>query len=245
MKQWPKLPVVLLLAATLPACGYIRSLFPDKGRDYQYAAELPPLVLPPDLGQSTLLKPPATAVFTPTPQPVAPAQPAPAADTPPAPMTQASEPPPAVAAPDATPTTATAPAIPHETVAVELIQTAEGGSRLRLTAPFDQAWRTLDKALSRKSIEVSSRDRQQQSFAVHYVTGEQPLQDGSFWDEALFAFRGFGGDEHAFLLHVQTGADDRQTEAVVLDRENKPSTDPAALELLKLLHDTIKADFAR
>ncbi|OYV20391.1 MAG: hypothetical protein CG441_409, partial [Methylococcaceae bacterium NSM2-1] len=33
----------------LSACSYVKSLFPDKEKDYQYTTEIPPLILPDDL----------------------------------------------------------------------------------------------------------------------------------------------------------------------------------------------------
>ena len=33
----------------MSACTYIKSLFPDKEKDYQYTTEIPPLILPDDL----------------------------------------------------------------------------------------------------------------------------------------------------------------------------------------------------
>ena len=59
-----KLSCSLLAVAILPnltACGYIKSLFPDKEKDYQYTTEIPPLILPPDLGQKVFKKPQGSA----------------------------------------------------------------------------------------------------------------------------------------------------------------------------------------
>ena len=45
--------ITLFISATvlsaLSACSYVKSLFPDKEKDYQYTTEIPPLIFPADL----------------------------------------------------------------------------------------------------------------------------------------------------------------------------------------------------
>jgi outer membrane protein assembly factor BamC len=45
--------ITLLISAAalsaLSACSYVKSLFPDKEKDYQYTTEIPPLIMPDDL----------------------------------------------------------------------------------------------------------------------------------------------------------------------------------------------------
>ena len=246
--------IALLLVTTLPACSYIRSWFPDKSKEYQYAVELPPLVIPPDLGTQQLLKPPAsiapvvTQTALPEPiikkpelesAPVMPVAPIPMENTA---LPVEAMPPAAESLADSTVTGIN----PSEPVAVELTGTTGASPRLRLTANFDKAWRLMDKALSRRSIEVSKRDRQKHSFTVHYAPTEQKLEDGSWWDEALFAFSGFNSDEKTYFIQLQnSSAESQQTEVIILNAEKQPATDANALELLKRLQDTIKTDFAR
>ncbi|TAL46726.1 MAG: outer membrane protein assembly factor BamC [Methylovulum sp.] len=254
--------ISMLVASTLPACGYIKSLFPDKEKDYQYTTEIPALVLPPDLGRENILKPPPAVAAAPSgnmnvDSPAASAaKPAtvehPAVD---------SRPP---ASPVATTTVAeqaaivdtpvdntdapvaadtAAPLAKHEFIAVELIKAADGNSRLRVSAPFDKAWRTVDKALSRKSIEVTSRNKQESAFKLHYDPNEKKLEDGSLWDEALFIFSGLQGDEKEFVVKLIDNG--QQTDVVILDTAQHPAADAAALNLLNLLQETIKTDFAK
>jgi outer membrane protein assembly factor BamC len=45
--------VLIVLLAALQGCGYIKGLFPDKEKDYQYTTEIPPLQLPADLNPKT------------------------------------------------------------------------------------------------------------------------------------------------------------------------------------------------
>ena len=41
--------LIAFVFASLSACGYIKSLFPDKEKDYQYTTEIAPLKIPPGL----------------------------------------------------------------------------------------------------------------------------------------------------------------------------------------------------
>lgn len=38
----------------LTACGWIKSQFPDKGKDYYYSSEIPPLYVPPELANNRI-----------------------------------------------------------------------------------------------------------------------------------------------------------------------------------------------
>ncbi|MDO9106774.1 MAG: outer membrane protein assembly factor BamC [Methylovulum sp.] len=243
----------LLAALMLPACGYIKSLFPDKEKDYQYTTEIPALVLPADLGAQDILKPPPTTMANPAAGTVVEAIAAPVAVKP-APATVSTttitDAPAVVDIPvnnaDDSPAETQTPAAKHEFIPVERIDAAEG-SRLRLGVAFDKAWRTIDKALSRKSIEVTSRNKQDNTFALHYDPNEKKLEDGSLWSEALFIFSGFQGDEQEFLIKLIDGSkgNSPQTDVIVLDKAAQPTTDPSALHLLELLQETIKTDFAK
>lgn len=246
----------MLVASTLPACGYIKSLFPDKEKDYQYTTEIPALVLPPDLGRDNILKRPPVAVpsaNTVVDSPAAPAaKPAtveqPVVDSRPVATTAVAEQAAIVDTPvdntDAPVAADTdAPPAKHEFIAVELIKSADGNSRLRLGAPFDKAWRIVDKALSRKSIEVTRRNKQESAFNLHYDPNEKKLEDGSLWDEALFIFSGLQGDEKEFVVKLIDNG--QQTDVVILDTAQHPAADAGALNLLKLLQETIKTGFAK
>lgn len=253
--------ISMLVASTLPACGYIKSLFPDKEKDYQYTTEIPALVLPLDLGRENILKPPAvaaapsgnTAVDSSAASAVKPA----AVEHPvvdsrplasPVATTAVAEQPAIVDTPvDNTDTPVAAdteaPLAKRESIAVELIKAADGNSRLRLSAPFDKAWRTVDKALSRKSIEVTSRNKQESAFNLHYDPNEKKLEDGSLWDEALFIFSGLQGNEKEFVVKLIDNG--QQTDVIILDTAQHPAADAGALNLLNLLQETIKTDFAK
>jgi len=130
----------------------------------------------------------------------------------------------------------------HEAISVQLVG-QDVHHHLLIAAPFDAAWRVVDKALSRKSIEVTNRDKQTKLFSLRYDPNEKKLEDGSLWDEALFIFSGFQNDEKALILKLSDI--DQQTQVEVLDKDQQPTTDPVALTLLKALLETIKTDFAK
>lgn len=256
----------LLGLAVLPAlssCSYIKNWFPDKGKDYQYTTEIPELVIPADLknAQALSLPIPTSAPAEtsdsnqPTPEQteasVQPAQTSAAvtaiAENNTSANNQAAESVPAeetVIEPTAAsvqPDSNQAP-VKREPIQVELVKTAEQIS-LRMHAPFVNAWRAIDKALSRKSLEVTSRNIEEKRFNVQYDADEHKLEDSSIWDEAAFIFGGFQGNEKAYTLKlVETNS---QTDVIVLDAEQKPATDAGATGLLNLLQETIKTDFAK
>ncbi len=71
-----KISGFLIVAALLnvSACTYVKNLFPDKEKDYQFTTEIPPLVLPPDLAGDAIASVPSapvaeTASATPEPEP--------------------------------------------------------------------------------------------------------------------------------------------------------------------------------
>jgi len=112
------------LLLTLPACSYIKSMFPDKEKDYQYTTEIPPLILPNDLKNNyapSLTKSAAasTAVSSDT-----------AANTP----ESAANLPTEEATSTAAPTTEVV--IPDTAITVERIEVTDGGNRLRINTPF-------------------------------------------------------------------------------------------------------------
>jgi outer membrane protein assembly factor BamC len=242
-----KLHLLIVGAAVLhllTACGYIKSLFPDKEKDYQYTTEIPALILPPDLDKTGLPPIPsqgnADAIQTQNLE-------NPSIETPAVTTTPITEPAIVDTSIDGETTAPAADAqaslAKHEAIAVELLKLADGSRHLRLSAPFDAAWRAVDKALSRKAIEVTSRNKSDKLFKLHYSPSEKKLEDGSLWDEARFIFGGFQSDEKEFSVKLIEKA--QQTDVVVLDKEQKPATDTNAIGLLELLQTTLNADLAK
>lgn len=218
---------VLLIHVT--SCSYIKSLFPDKEKDYQYTTQIAPLSIPDDLK-----KKPSSVTTEPK-----------------LPDTSAQT--------DATDTAITsenagnlnkesaAPVVEniqkYEKISVELIRFNDGENRLRLGTESSRAWRLVSKALSRNSIEVVNRNQAEGFFVVQYDPNEKKVEDGSLWDEAVFIFRGFSSNEKEYFLKLEQY--DHITEVIVLDKDQQPlSDDGAGLKLLTLIQTTINTDLA-
>jgi outer membrane protein assembly factor BamC len=226
--------LITVLLINVTACSYLKSLFPDKEKDYQYTAEIPPLKLPDDLK-----KKPATLISEPKlPEPTNP-------NDAPVNVKQSVD---AVSAPIAQNEEPAAPVVIEsvektEKISVELIRFNDGENRLRLSTEKPRAWRLVSKALSRKSIEVTNRNQDEGFFVVQYDPDEQKVEDGTLWDEAKFMFRGFQGNEKEYFLKLEEH--DQKTEVIVLDKEQHPlSNDSTGLKLLTLLQTAINIDLA-
>ncbi len=207
--------VVAAVLGNVTACGYIKSYFPDKEKDYQFTTEIPPLQLPPDLDKNAALSAPAAdsaEVSKPIPE-----------------KTQA--------APVASPAEEEAE-IPR-VVPIEQVKFESGETRLRIGAPVLRAWRMVGEALSRKSLEVTERNQEDALYRVQYDPDEQPVEDGSLWDEVTFMFKGVQANEKEYILKLV--ANNRQSEVAVLDKDRQPITEGPGLKLLDLLEETLVA----
>lgn len=208
--------IIAAVLANVPACSYVKSLFPDKEKDYQFTTEIPPLTLPADLGKDSVLNTPVAA-------PVAEA----ADDT--APADEPAE---------------TEPVVERKLIQVELVKADDGVSRLRIGVPLARAWRMVGKALSRHTIEVTSRNQEEGLMHVQYDPDEQAAEDDdSIQGEISFFLEGFGIHEKEYV--VKLAGSKQQTEVMVTDKEQKPLAEGPGLKLLTLLYDTIKADLAK
>ncbi len=224
---------LFLISATvlinLSACGYVKSFFPDKEKDYQYTTEIPPLIVPDDLKQQQI------------PDLFSSASPAPSSTPPNAAAVTA-----AVSAPveDTAPNAPTEneSVIPDTAITVERVNFDAGENRLRINVPFTRAWRIINKALSRQSIEVTERNQEEGLYTVHYDPDERKVEDGSYWDEIVFMFSGIQSYEKTYLLKLERH--NQQTDIVVADEDQQLLSDAASFKLLTLLQETIKADLA-
>lgn len=242
-----KLITLLISVAALSeltACSYIKSLFPDKEKDYQYTTEIPPLILPADLNNTRIpgAHPTASARSVGADAAVLPAAvntpkeavtAASALDKPAAPVEKAS---PAAASPGSE-------AEAQDTaIIVERVRLDSGNNILRMNVDFGRAWRTMSKALSRKAIEVTERNQDTRIITVQYDPDEQKVEDGSYWDEMVFLFKGIQSNEKPYLLKFEEN--NQQTDIIIVDEDQKPLSDEASSKLLILLEETIKADLA-
>ena len=230
---------LLIIAATVllnvSGCSYVKTLFPDKEKDYQYTTEIPPLILPEDLKKSHI---PSLTTATPSPAP------APISGNTTIPVEEiaatasaTNEAPAPVVIPE------TEPALSNIAITVERIKATEAENRLRINVPFINAWRMVNKALSRKAIEVTERNQDAKQITVQYDPDEQTPQDESFLDEVVFMFRGIQSNEQTYLLKLEEN--NQQTDITVADKDQQLLSDAASVKLLTLLENTIKADLAK
>ncbi len=216
------------LLLTLSACSYVKSLFPDKEKDYQYTTEIPPLILPNDLKNNYV--PSVTTSTAPTTV---------SSDT------DANIPEAAANLPieEATAAPSTEVVIPDTAITVERIQVTDGGNRLRINTPFISTWRIVNKALSRKAVEVTERNQEAKLITVQYDAEGQKVKDESYWGDVKFFFTGIENNDKTYLLKLEEN--NQQTDVVVLDKDQQPLSDADSAKLLMLLEETIKADLAK
>ncbi|MSP28590.1 MAG: outer membrane protein assembly factor BamC [Methylococcales bacterium] len=213
----------------LSACTTIKEAFPDKEKDYQFTTEITKLIIPADLASGSNLSGAVT-------------RPAPVTTTETTPATTEAEKKPAEEAASTDTAADEQPFVESKSVTVELLEASHKVSYLRIGTPFLRAWRIVSKGLSRKSIEVSDRNQEEKIFTVQYDPDEQPVEDGSYVNEIDFILHGFQGNEKEYKLKlVETN---QQTDVVILNEEQKPTSDEAGLKLLRVLEKSIKANLA-
>jgi outer membrane protein assembly factor BamC len=238
-----------ITATVLAGCSYLKNYFPDKERDYQYTTEIPMIDWPAELRKNQPAGNPSIGSASETSAPVASLE---GSET--GANTDNSALPPVDNAPGAVPAatsetsgTEMTPADEsdeRDTVSsVEIIKYDDGESRLRLGAGFSKSWRMVSKALSRNTIEVTERNYDQGQITVQYDPDEKMAQDESFLDELSFIFQGIDIGDREYVLKLEEHG--QQTDVIVLGEKHLPLlNDAAALRLLKVLADTIKADLA-
>lgn len=228
-------PLISLCGAAvllnLSACSTIKEAFPDKEKDYQFTTEIPKLVIPADLASGSTLPSSANSSAR-TQNTESKADASQEAD-----KKLAEE---STAAADNT--TEEQPLIDPKSITVDLLESSNKIGYLRLNVPFTTAWRVVSKGLSRKSIEVSERNQSDKIFTVQYDPDEKPIEDSTYLDEINFILHGFQGNDKEYKLKlVETN---QQTDVVILDEEQKPTSDEGGLKLLKVLQQSIKANLA-
>lgn len=234
-------------------CSYVQSLFPDKERDYQYTTEIPMINYPAELRKN---QPDGSVAIGDTPQAPSPTnaessgtvadgdntnQPstenAPTEDPPKA------QPVPSPRTGNTEVTSADESDVRDTVSSVQIIKYNDGESRLRLGAGYSKSWRVVNKALSRNTIEVTGRDHDKAQITVQYDPEETKPKDDSFMDEIFFLFKGINANDKGYVLKLEEHG--QETDVILLNDEKLPLlNDDAALHLLKVLADTIKADLA-
>ena len=214
MRNIFRLLAVLALALVGTACSYIKSYFPDKEKDYQFTTEIPALQIPPDLKDNAVNQNPLFTESIHQPETVVPNGGVGSTNSP-----------------------------EKQFIPVELVDYDGGATRLRIDKPIATAWRYVGKALSRHSIEIIGRNEKQHSYSVEYDPNARKVKDGAIWDELVFFFGDNPAQEKEF--HIKMAEKNaRMTEVIVLDKNDNPRPEGAAMKLLNLLRDTINEDLA-
>ncbi|MDO9214525.1 MAG: outer membrane protein assembly factor BamC [Methylococcales bacterium] len=213
----------------LSACTTIKEAFPDKEKDYQFTTEIPKLIIPADLANGSTL--PSSANSSARTQ---------NNDGTTAASEEADKKPAEESTAAADSTAEEQPLIDPKSITVDLLESSNKIGYLRINVPFTTAWRVVSKGLSRKSIEVSERNQSDKIFTVQYDPDEKPIEDSTYLDEINFMLHGFQGNDKEYKLKlVETN---QQTDVVILDEEQKPTSDEGGLKLLKVLQQSIKAN---
>jgi outer membrane protein assembly factor BamC len=241
-----------LVLLNLSACTYIRSLFPDKEKDYQYTTEIPPLILPEDLKKSQIPS-------------MSSSNPAAKAATSDLPVEESSydstkpdTSPKAIVAPEsaiAAESTTTPVAISPENqadntdipITVQHIR-LDGKNILDINAPVTKSWRLINKALSRNAIEVIDRNLETKLFTVRFKAENEPIEkDSSYWhnitsalDEVKSVLGTIKETERVYLIKLDEN--NQQTNVSVLDENKNLLSDPDSVKLLSVLEDTLKKE---
>ena len=234
--------IVIIALSSVSACTRIKSYFPDKEKEYQYTSELPLLIYPADLKVNLLpVLPGAMAHAEPINT---------AADTTTnaltVPISAASHSKAVPPAPASTPTVDKVyndeEELAAKLVTVERIHVDKGESRLRLNVPFIRAWRIVGKSLSRKALEVMVRDQDAGLFTLKYDPDEQGAKELSYTDRLKALIGTLRSNEKTYLIKLEK--DQPQTDVTVLDTNQNPIADVDSVNLLTLIQETIKADWA-
>ena len=239
-----KLVCVISITALsgLTACSTVKEAFPDKGKDYQFSTELAPLTIPDDLAKgmpAPSSKPASSQTEEKTEEQ---AEPKPrettvAGET----VTQSEETRAIDEAPEGSLPSEQA-LIDPKTVTVELLQSSNNITYLRMNTPFLYTWRAVSKGLSRRAIEVSERNQAEKTFVVQYDPNEQSISDGSYEDEINFILHGLSANDKEYRLKLVESSG--HTDVVILNEEQKPISDEASLKLLGVLQKSIKTNLS-
>ena len=203
---------------TLTGCSVVRSWFPDKEKDYQFAKETLPLVIPSDLIAKTKNAgvPPISAKTTKS------AQVAQEENT----TAEISQ-----KKPDNAETS-----IDRRDIQVSLSH--DNPLALHFNVPMTRAWRIIGKALSRNNIEITRRNQEIGEINIQLAT-KAPTEP-SFLDDAFAFVNPFESQESHFILKFNEM--NAETSVIILNTDYKPLLDGSDNPLLETLLTTIKAD---
>ncbi|WP_367025198.1 outer membrane protein assembly factor BamC [Methylococcus sp. ANG] len=188
----------------LGGCTYIASLFPDKQKQYRYHSEIPPLEIPPDLSSSTIEGAVVSAAQAEALQPKE----------------------------DPTPRVSSEAEAEEPDPKTTLAQDMSDVPLIEVEAPFEEAWRSVNRALGRAKLEVVGEDQAKGIFEVYYNgTGQRAPEDVGLFS-GLFG----GGDSTASAFRVHVEQKGKITQVFVTDGRDDPQQSGLGLELLKTIH---------
>lgn len=224
-----------VMVSGLSACSTIKSLFPDKERDYQFTSEVPDLIVPDDLKSDRLDSLPNSSVQAAAPE------------------TERLATSDIVAEPiysgEAEPAASDAAATNTETSKAEIESAPEKTeasspstvSSLQIDQAKMPATRLVGKALTRKQVEIVERNIDRGYYYVKYDPYAVEAKDESIWDELNFLFGEDPSQEQEYRITVkQIG--EQMSEVTVQDSSGKDLSNPVANVLLKLITDGINED---
>ncbi|NOT83888.1 MAG: outer membrane protein assembly factor BamC [Methylococcaceae bacterium] len=232
MKSIMRILIALVVIFLISACGMVKSVFPDKEKDYRFTRELPVLVVPTDLDRTEIAAPPIVAAEASTSRPASTS---------------------AVLRPGAVPSTSEANAVPLEQASVAeenaaqevsepdapvltqltLRDTPNQPALLQVNQDLQRTWRILGKAMTQEALEIVERNTTAHYFVVQYEPKAKALKDDSIWDNVGFLFGDENNQEQAYRIALTEKA--QQTDIRVLDANNKECATEACIQLTRLL----------
>ena len=114
-------------------------------------------------------------------------------------------------------------------------------NEIELNAPLARSWRLINKAMTRKAIEVISRNQQTNVFTVHFDPDEQKPEDNSYWHLATSMFESFNFSKDIHYVKLQE-TNQKSTTIVITDQKEKALSDDNSLLLLKTIKESLKED---
>lgn len=212
----------ICVAISLIGCSGVKKHFPDKEKDYQFSSEIPPLAIPEDLKADQASQVEQVIISAPS---------------------DSNTVDPIVVEPSVNVQAYNPESESSEVVIsdhAEILSYTSGAIRLRISAPIERGWSLVSRAISRQSIEVLERNREENYFSVLYDPNEKPVQDGSLLDEFLFLIGTKYTDEKEY--HIRLTPNGLVTEVMVTDQYDNPLSRGPGLSLLRSIAEKINAD---
>ncbi|QPK65491.1 outer membrane protein assembly factor BamC [Methylomonas sp. LL1] len=229
-----------MLVGVLPACGTIKSWFPDKERDYQFTSEIPELIVPDDLKNKGLasLSPQSAEPPVSEAESVSGSRYPAEAEAEPTAAEVATTESQAATVISAAETESVKNPDQDESKPVEQPVVAGGVSSLQIDQPKSQAVRMVGRALSRQKLEVVERNIDKGYFYVKFDLHAVKATDESIWDELNFFFGDDPSQEQEYRITVRQ-IEPQLSQVTIQDSAGVSLSDATANALLKLITDAI------